>query len=146
MFNKISVCLSLSAIEVDDNSYNDIIINDIDNNKYLNNNSFSIHRLVEDEVSKAFSDASDISLNVEVSFSFIKEAKFKKLNISFKADTYTSIKIVFSDGSSLDLMGENGDYNKYNYSFDGIKDNRKVSKLICYGSYGSEEFMELTIK
>ena len=122
----------------------------IDTLKYIYHNRIYLLKGALDLIMEQYKDYDDIECNIESIIELNSRVEFKELNISFVADTYTKIKVIFTDDTYLELAGDNGDYNRYNYSFDAFKrmlkyKNRIVKEIRAYGSLGSEEFRELSL-
>ena len=150
MFNNIKVKFIATKLKVDGSRMDNLIVEDINNNDYLTASSFNTFKLMDNCINESYPDGEDISCNPEIHFEFIKPVLFNDINISFEAAVYTSISIVFTNGDTLVLNGEDGDYENYEYSFQDFKNepkysNKLIKRIECVSNFGSEEFMELTI-
>ena len=150
MFNNIKVKFIATKLKADGSRMNNLIVDNINNNDYLTSNSFNTYKLMDKCIYDAYPDGEDISCNPEIHFEFITPILFKNIRISFEAASYTSISIIFTDGDNLILNGEDGDYERYENSFEKFRENdeysgRMIARIECVSNFGSEEFMELTI-
>ena len=119
--------------------------------EYEGGSELKLGSLINELVYNRYLEYDDIDGNSKAIIKLEKPTLFKDLDISFKASSYTTIEIEFSDGSSLALNGENGDYSKFDYSFNELHKkikyrNRLVDKIKCFSSLGAEEFNSINIK